>query len=74
MKCFIETNYCYKGNFHKDFIKNLSRSGAYIQSSRLLEAGEKIVMTFENPFFSNPVKTAAEIVWSASDGFGVKFP
>ena len=73
MTCLALIDFGYRGKFLRGFIKNLSFDGAFIETCGPLTIGEKLFMTFQDPFFKKQVKTSGEIVWSRKNGCGVKF-
>ncbi len=73
MACLALIDFGCRGLFRRGFIKNLSFDGVFVETRDNLNIGEKLVMTFEDPFFRKQVKTAGEIVWSCRRGCGIKF-
>ena len=71
--CSIVTEYMVEGRAYKDKIKNISLSGAYIKSRNSFPAGLEISQSFFFPNFEIPIQSRSKIVWTDSNGFGVKF-
>ena len=71
--CFIPVDFAVKDRVYRDFIQNLSESGAFINSRASLNVGEEILMTFSWVDFHSPIKSKGKIVRTESRGFGVKF-
>lgn len=70
--CFIPVDYSAQDRIHKDFIQNISSSGVFIESRKIMEVGARILMTFDW-LKNHPVKSKGTIVRSSKLGFGVKF-
>lgn len=73
MACLALIDFGYRGRFRRGFIKNLSFDGAFIETSENMKIGEKLVMSFEDPFFRKKIRTSGEIVWIDTNGCGIKF-
>ena len=56
--CFFYTDYAYKGKVYRDFIKNISEGGAFIESSNPVPLGQEVVLTYSEPVTVLPVKTS----------------
>lgn len=54
-------------------IRDISRCGMFIQTRRIFEVGEKIVMKFQIPSTRRIFRIIGEIVRNQKDGVGVKF-
>ena len=59
--------------FFIGYTKDISLGGMMIRSERKLELGSNISLTFEAKSFSRPLKIKGQVVWSSSDGMGIKF-
>ena len=66
-------NYFAQSKLFEGVIKNICRSGAFIQSSHKFKVGEKlsVVLPFIKKVESAMVK--GEVIWTNDQGFGVKF-
>jgi hypothetical protein len=69
----IFTDYSMSGKFKNNFIKNLSAGGVFIETNEILEVGEYIVLTYNNPNNNENVKIGGVVVRKEQNGFGVKF-
>ena len=71
--CSIITEYMVDDLTHRDFIKNISLGGAFIESRHALPLNMVISQSFFFPNFEIPIRSNSKIVWTAPDGFGVQF-
>ncbi len=69
--CFIPVDYAVGHHAFKDFIKNISLGGVFIDKE--LPVGHEIVMCFLSPESAIPVKATGQIVRSVPEGIGVEF-
>ena len=56
--CFYYTDYAYRGKVYRDFIKNISAGGAFVESSNTIPLGQEVVLTYSEPVSVLPVKTS----------------
>ncbi|UCF83245.1 MAG: PilZ domain-containing protein [Desulfobacteraceae bacterium] len=70
---FMVIDYSIKDRTYKDFIKNISTGGVFIETRMAPGAGQKIVMSFTLPNCRKHVKIAGEIAQTNLQGIGVKF-
>jgi Tfp pilus assembly protein PilZ len=56
--CYFYTDYAYRGKVYRDFIKNISTGGAFIESSHTIPLGQEVVLTYSEPVSVLPVKTS----------------
>jgi len=52
---------------------DISAFGAFIETNVILPAGQKLSMSFSLPNHQKPFNFRGQIVWSGSQGIGVKF-
>ena len=71
--CLIPVDYLLKGKIFKSYILDISAYGVFIETDTTFESGLEIRLTFSLPDQKNPFNLNGEIVWSGSQGFGVKF-
>jgi hypothetical protein len=71
--CFIPVDYTVQKRFYRDFIHNISKSGAFIKSIHPLDIGTQIDMAFAWVGSQKPVRARATIVHKGNQGFGVRF-
>lgn len=57
----------------KDFVRNISAGGLYVETNLVTEVGQKLTMTFSHPDSSYPIKVLGRIIRVEPNGFGVKF-
>jgi type IV pilus assembly protein PilZ len=69
----ILADYSISGQFKNDLIKNLSEGGVFIETNEVLEVGEYIVLTYNNPNNNENVKIGGVVVRKEQRGVGVKF-
>jgi len=69
---FIVHGNLYQDRIFKVWIKNISRSGVFIDITTSFSVGQDISMTYDSPKFSMKKKTG-KIVRITSDGIAVKF-
>lgn len=71
--CTIITQYRVLNRSYKDTIKNISLSGAFIESTNRFPVNLEIDQRFFFPNFEIPIRSLSKITWTASHGFGVQF-
>ena len=62
-----------QGRAYREFIKDISGSGVYIQTSRPFSVGQDVVLTFPFPDSQKHVKITGRIARVADTGIGVQF-
>ena len=62
-----------QGRAYREFIKDISGSGVYIQTSRPFSVGQDVVLTFPFPNSQKHVKITARIARVNDKGIGVQF-
>jgi len=73
-QCLISVDYIIDGGQHTSFILDISAFGLFIESDLLFSIGDTIQMSFSLPRYYGTFKLSGQIVWSGTQGFGVKFP
>jgi len=71
--CDIPVNYATDYRVYTNHIKNISRSGLFIETQRPLMVGDEILMTFRLEGFNKPLKIKGEIAHATRKGVGVEF-
>lgn len=71
--CLINVNFKIRGQKFRSYILDISKSGAFIETSATLSNGLKMLLGFSSPEDRQPLDLIAEIVWADSRGVGVKF-
>lgn len=66
-------DYATEDRAFKDFIKNVSAGGVFIETHIPFSIGEQITLTFSPSNRDKPIKITGEIVWTGSLGIGVRF-
>ena len=62
-----------QGRAYREFIKDISGSGVYIQTSRPFSVGQEVVLTFQFPDSQKHVKITGRIARVNDAGIGVQF-
>ena len=71
--CLISTNYIVAKEAFSGYILDISAFGAFIETNVILPAEQKLSMSFSLPNHQKPFNFRGQIVWSGSQGIGVKF-
>ena len=72
-QCLIPVDYLVKGQIFNSYILDISSYGVFIETDLTFASGLDIRLTFTIPDQKTPFNLNGEIVWSGSQGFGVKF-
>ena len=62
-----------EGRSYREFTRNISEGGVYIETSTPFSIGKEILMTFSFPNSSNHLKLTGRIVRVEDSGIGVQF-
>jgi Tfp pilus assembly protein PilZ len=71
--CLINVNFKIRGQKYRSYILDISKSGAFIETSAAFTPGLKMILRFASPEDRQPLDLIAEIVWADKRGVGVKF-
>ena len=71
--CLINVNFKIRGQKFRSYILDISKSGAFIETSAAFTPGLKMILRFASPEDRQPLDLIAEIVWADTRGVGVKF-
>ncbi|MGD8989915.1 MAG: PilZ domain-containing protein [Desulfobacterales bacterium] len=71
--CLINVNFKIRGQRFRSYILDISKSGAFIETSAAFTTRQKMILRFASPEDRQPLDLIAEIVWSDTRGVGVKF-
>ena len=71
--CFIAVDYADRDRGFKDFIKNISAGGVFIETNTPFSIGRDLTLTFSSSNYQHPIKITGEIVWTGTLGIGVQF-
>jgi hypothetical protein len=71
--CLIGVDYQIDGKPNYGFILDISAFGVFIESDTCLDTGLDVYLDFTLPRIPQSFEIRGKIVWSGSQGFGVKF-
>jgi len=71
--CLISVDYIVGNRKFKSFMLDINTFGVFIETKNLFPVGKEIIMTFTLSNYQKPFKLTGEIIWSGSQGIGVKF-
>ena len=71
--CSMAVNCATQDRVFKDFIRNISTGGAFIETRAPLSVGQEVTVTFLSPNDKEPIKVSGEIVRCDSQGIALKF-
>jgi Tfp pilus assembly protein PilZ len=71
--CHIPINYATQKRIYLDHIKDISKSGVFIETRKPLMIGEEIIMSFNMQGYDRSIKIKGEIVHSSRLGVGVEY-
>jgi len=71
--CNIPVDYATRNRIYLDHIKNISKSGIFIETHKPLNIGDEILMSFNMQGYDRPIKIKGEIVYKSRLGVGVEF-
>ena len=66
-------HYVVEGRAYQDFIRNISDSGLFIESTNSFSIGQRVMLTFSLSNAQKTVKVRGEIIRMHPDGFAVEF-
>ncbi len=71
--CVMATDYVMDDRAYRNFVKDISESGVYVQTSQTFEIGDQIIQSFSLSDKQIPFKFTGEIVRLNKDGVGIRF-
>ena len=71
--CDLQVDFATSDRTHKGYIKNISKTGVFIESQAPIIIGEAVLMVFKVNRESNAVKLKGEIAHATRWGIGVEF-
>jgi Tfp pilus assembly protein PilZ len=71
--CLIRVHFKIRGQKFLSYILDISKSGAFIETSAAFSPGLKMILRFASPENRQPLDLIGEIVWADTRGVGVKF-
>lgn len=71
--CLVNVAYTVQNRNYRGFILDISGYGVFIETKDFFSIGQEITMRFSLPTHPKSFELNGEIVWSGTQGFGVKF-
>jgi Tfp pilus assembly protein PilZ len=71
--CFIAADFAIQNRAFRDFIRNISPGGVFIEIMRPCFNGAVTTVAFSLPNSGEPFKVAGTVVWNSLRGVGVRF-
>lgn len=71
--CSIIVDYATQDKAFRDYIRDISKGGVFIETSNFFSAGQEFIMTFSIPNQDKPFMFIGEVVRTDGRGVGVKF-
>ena len=68
-----EVDFATKDRAYREFIKDISAGGLFIETRSPLAVGQEITLVLSLPNHERPIKTLGEVVRATQLGIGVKF-
>ncbi len=72
-QCVISVDYKTPDDVFKDYIRDISPSGIFMESEETFTLGEEIVLAINFSDSGNPFRIPTEVVRTTSEGIGLKF-
>ncbi len=72
-QCVISVDYESLDEAFKDYIRDISPSGIFMESEETFTLGEEIVLSINFSDSGNPFRIPTEVVRTTSEGIGLKF-
>ena len=71
--CFMAVDYADRDRVFKDFIRNISAGGVFIETNLPFSIGKDITLTFSSSNYERPIKITGKIARTGRGGIGVRF-
>ncbi|MDM8551267.1 PilZ domain-containing protein [Desulfobacterales bacterium HSG2] len=71
--CSIIVDYATQDRSFRDYIRDISKGGVFIETTNFFSAGQEFIMTFSIPNQEKPFRFVGEVVRINERGVGVKF-
>jgi Tfp pilus assembly protein PilZ len=71
--CVMSTDYVVADRAYRNFVKDISESGVYVQTIQPFELGDEVIQSFSLSDKQIPFKFTGEIVRIGKDGVGIRF-
>jgi Tfp pilus assembly protein PilZ len=72
-ECQMTTDYVHNDRAYRNFVKDISEGGAFVETKVIFEIGEEIVQSFSLSEKQIPFKFTGEVVRSNETGIGIRF-
>jgi len=72
-ECLLTTDYVFDDRAYRNFVKDISEGGVYVQTNQPIEVGNEIIQSFSLSSEQIPFKFSGEVVRADKGGIGVKF-
>jgi len=70
---FMAVDYSVEDRVYKDYIKDISAGGVFIETRTPFSIGQELSLSFPLPNYRKYIKTTGEVVRISPHGIGVKF-
>ena len=71
--CLVPTNCTLKDQTFDGLILDINQYGAYVDTDETCSIGQEIYLSFYNPFSYKNMDLGGKIIWSSTQGIGVRF-
>ncbi|UCF93744.1 MAG: PilZ domain-containing protein [Desulfobacterales bacterium] len=71
--CHIKASCRVAGNTYPGYIIDIGNYGVFIETAQAFAVGQPIQLEFPLPDHPSPLAVSGDVVWSGSQGIGVKF-
>ena len=71
--CFMAVDYADRDRAFKDFIRNISAGGVFIETNLPFSIGKEITLTFSSSKYERQIKITGKIARTGRGGIGVRF-
>jgi Tfp pilus assembly protein PilZ len=71
--CLIPIHFASQNQIFMDQIKDISKSGLFIETARPLFVGERVIMSFNMDGYNRPFKIRGEVMHAKRSGVGVEY-
>jgi hypothetical protein len=71
--CFIAADFAIQDRLFRDFIRNISPGGAFIEIMTPIFKGTNTTVVFSLPNSGEPFKVSGTVTWNSFQGVGVIF-
>ena len=71
--CLIPIHFASQNQIFMDQIKDISKNGLFIETTRPLFVGQRVIMSFNMDGYDRPFKIRGEVVHAKQSGVGVQY-